>query len=199
MWAFNLYMFCFTSCFICIIYYFASGMGVKICNMSVCLSVCWHNSKTTLPNFTKSKFCVHVAYGHGSALLWTLRFGIYFRFCVWCHVSHNGHMVYAFLSNIESNNFCWTIMTGSTHCELCTRDEVWYLQLPGRGIARARMADVGHHVGVRGKGILSRVWESQMKKGHGSISESVLSVNWKGIQPVWRTRECFVLVLNFIK
>ena len=70
-------------------FYFAPRRDVKYCIDRVCmsvgrflgLSVCWHASKTTRPNFTK--FSVHFSY------LWpwlgphltTLQYLVYFRFC----------------------------------------------------------------------------------------------------------------------
>ena len=55
-------------------------------NMSVCLSVRSHISKTTCQNFTK--FSVHVTCGR---LLTTTQYVMYFRFCGWRHVFiHNG-------------------------------------------------------------------------------------------------------------
>jgi len=43
---------------------------VRLCCVSVCLSVCTHipETETTRPNFTS--FFVHVAHGCGSVVLW---------------------------------------------------------------------------------------------------------------------------------
>jgi len=43
-------------------------MRIVVMSMSVCLSVCSHNSKTTRPNF--AKYFVHAACGPGWVLLW---------------------------------------------------------------------------------------------------------------------------------
>jgi len=72
----------------------------------VSLSVCWHNSKTTRPNFTK--FIMHVACGRGLVVLWR-------RFCGWRHLflswgqwARTKHNV-MFRRSSAGGNISWTL------------------------------------------------------------------------------------------
>jgi len=146
-------------------------------SMSVCLSVCLHNSKTARLNFTKFLCTMRVA------VSWCFTDGDVIRYelpVLWMtsffHITALRYVVC--IPQLQWNTtstaaeiptrFCSTTKTGSAHCELRTRGEICYPRLAcclvRRSFGRGRDELVGFHQVAHVDGVHGRLarWRADL-------------------------------------